>query len=256
VLFYVLSKILDLLVAPLTWSILLVALGLLWLRARPGRARAALVLAALVLLVFSVEPVSRRLFGRLENAVQDTFRPEPPYDVVIVLGGMVDPSAMRRSGQLELNESVDRIARAAQVLRAGQARHVLITGGIFLGGRAERSEAEWLAEWLREQGIAADRIALEGESRNTRENAILSAKILAERGWKRVLLVSSAWHARRAVGCFRAAGVEVDLLTVDHRAGRPPGASWLPRAAAFSDSTDALRELFGGVVYRVMGYAR
>lgn len=255
-LFYVLSKILDLLVAPLTWAVLLVALGMLWLRARPGRAKVALTLAVLVLLVFSVEPVSRRLFGRLENAVQDTFRPEPPYDVVIVLGGMVDPSAMRRSGQLELDQAVDRIARAAQVLRAGQAKNVLITGGIFLDGKAERSEADWLAEWLREQGIAADRIALEGESKNTRENALYSAKILSERGWKRVLLVSSAWHARRAVGCFRAVGVEVDLLTVDHRAGSPPRASWIPRAAAFSDSTDALRELFGGLVYRVVGYAR
>lgn len=255
-LFYALSKVLDLLIAPLTWAVLLVALGMFWLRARPGRAKAALALAVLVLLVFSIEPVSRRLFGVLENAVQDTFRPEPPYDVVIVLGGMVDPAAMRRSGQLELNDSVDRIVRAAQVLRAGQARNVLITGGIFVDGRAERSEADWLAEWLREQGIAADRIALEGESKNTRENALYSAKILAERGWTRVLLVSSAWHARRAVGCFRAAGVEVDLLTVDHRPGRPPGATWTPRAAAFSDSTDALRELFGGVVYRVMGYTR
>lgn len=256
VLFYVLSKVLDLLVAPLTWTILLVALGMFWLRARPGRAKAALVLALLVLLVFSVEPVSRRLYGRLENAVQDTFRPDPPYDAVIVLGGMVDPSAMRRSGQLELNESVDRITRAAQILRAGQARNVLLSGGIFFDGGPERSEADWLAEWLREQGIAADRIAVEGESKNTRENAVFSAKLLAERGWKRVLLVSSAWHARRAVGCFRAAGVEVDLLTVDHRAGKAASATWMPRAAAFSDSTDALRELFGGVVYRRMGYAR
>lgn len=254
--FYVLSKVLDLLAAPLTWAVLLVALGLFWLRARPRRAQIALGLAVLVLFVFSVEPVSRRLFAALESSVQDTFRPEPPYDAVIVLGGMLDASAMRRSGQLEFNESVERITRAAQVLRAGQARNVLLSGGIFLDGRAERSEADWLAEWLREQGIAADRIALEGESKNTRENAVLSARILAERGWRRVLLVSSAWHARRAVGCFRAVGVEVDLLSVDHRPGSPPGARWVPRASALSDSTDALRELLGWLVYRVLGYAR
>jgi uncharacterized SAM-binding protein YcdF (DUF218 family) len=256
VLFYVLSKVLDLLLAPLSWVLILVGLGLFWLRARPRRARISLALAVLVLLAFSAEPVSRRLYAWLENAVEDSFRPDPPYDVVIVLGGMVDPSAMRRTGQLELRESVDRISRAAQVLRAGQARNVLIAGGIYAYGRFERSEADWLAEWLREQGIAADRIVIEGESKNTRENAVHSAKLLAERGWTRVLLVSSAWHARRAVGCFRAAGVEPDLLTVDHRAGRPNAGTWFPRAEAFSASTDALRELFGVLVYRIMGYAK
>jgi len=256
VLFYVLSKFLDLLLSPLTWAILLVALSLLWLRARPGRAKLALVLAVLVLIAFSVEPVSRRLFSRLENAVQDTFRPDPPYDVVVVLGGTLDAPPTRRTGQIQFAETVERITRAFQVLRAGEARNVLLSGGMYLNSRAERSEADWLAEWLRDQGIAADRIAIEGASKNTRENAVFSQKILAERGWKRVLLVTSAWHAPRAVGCFRAVGVEVDLLTVDHRAGPTATVTWMPRAKALSDSTDALRELAGGVVYRVMGYAR
>jgi uncharacterized SAM-binding protein YcdF (DUF218 family) len=256
VLFYALSKVLDLLVAPLTWAVVLILLALLWMKPRPARARWALVFATLVLLAFSIEPVSRRLWASLERAAQDTFHPDPPYDVVVVLGGMVDPAAMRRTGQLELNDSVDRIVRAAQLLRAGQAKNVLITGGITFDGKAERSEADWLAEWLRGEGIAADRIALEGESRNTRENALFSAKILEQRGWKRVLLVTSAWHAPRALGCFRAAGVPADLLTVDHRGGDAATVTWLPRAKAFSDSTDALRELLGGLVYRIVGYSK
>jgi len=233
-----------------------VVLALAWLRQRPGRARGALVLAALVLLAFSIEPVSRRLWAALERSATDTFRPDPPYDVVIVLGGMVDPAATRRTGQLELTESADRIVRAAQLLRAGQARNVLLSGGLTFDGVAQRSEADWLAEWLRGEGIAADRIAVEGESRNTRENAVFSARILQQRGWRRALLVTSAWHAPRALGCFRAVGVDPDLLTVDHRGGEAELAAWLPRARAFSDSTYALRELVGGLVYRVMGYAK
>ena len=231
--FLVLSKVLDLLLAPLTWAVLLALLGLWWQQRSPGRAR-------------------------LESGAKDTYRPDVPYDVVVVLGGVVDFGAMRRSGQLELTDAVDRISQAAILLRTGKARVALLSGGIVFPRAGDPpSEAEVLAAWFREQGIEPDRLVLEGRSRNTRENATESAAIIAARGWKRVPLVTSAWHAPRALGCFRAAGLSPDLLAVDHRTGSPSGLlAWLPRAASLSASTDALRELFGGLVYRVMGYAK
>lgn len=254
--FLTLSKLLDLLAAPLTWAVVLGLLALLWQRQRPGRARLVLLLGLLQLTAFSVDPVSRWLFGRLERRAQDTFRPEPPYDVVVVLGGMVDGAATQRSGQLELNDAVDRISRAAVLVRTGQARQVLISGGLAFPLPGEIPEAELLAGWLRDQGIPADRIVVETRSRNTRENAVESAAVVAAHGWKRVLLVTSAWHAPRALGCFRAVGLTPDLLGVDHRAGKPVRLLWLPRAEALSRSTDALRELLGNLVYWLMGYTR
>jgi uncharacterized SAM-binding protein YcdF (DUF218 family) len=253
--FLLLSKTLDLLVAPLTWALILVLLGLFWTRQRPGRARACLVLALLVLLVFSLEGVSRRLYARLETHAVSTFHPEPPYDVAIVLGGMMEPSALV-TGQLELNQASERILAAADLLRTGQAKAVLVTGGSAFPRPGERPEAEILGQWLRAQGYAADRIFVETESRNTRENAVLSAPIVAAHGWKRLVLVTSAWHAPRAMGCFRAVGLHPDLLPVDHRAVTSPIFPWVPRASHLSDSTDALRELFGGVVYRIRGYSK
>jgi uncharacterized SAM-binding protein YcdF (DUF218 family) len=254
--FLILSKLLDLLVAPLSWAILLGLLALRWQRQKPGKARLALLLGLLQLTAFSVDPVARWLFGRLERRAQDTFQPEPPYDVVVVLGGMVDGAAMQRSGQLELNDAVDRISRAAILVRTGQARQVLISGGLAFPLPGEVPEAELLAGWLRDQGIPADRIVVEPRSRNTRENALESAALVAKHGWKRVLLVTSAWHAPRALGCFRAVGLAPDLLGVDHRSGRTVRMLWLPRAEALSTSTDALRELLGNVVYWLMGYTR
>jgi uncharacterized SAM-binding protein YcdF (DUF218 family) len=178
--------------------------------------------------------------------------------VVVVLGGVVDLGAMRRSGQLELNDAADRVSQAAILLRTGKARVALLSGGIVFPRAGDPPpEAEVLAAWFRDQGIEPDRLVLEDRSRNTHENATESAAIIAAHGWKRVLLVTSAWHAPRALGCFRAAGLSPDLLAVDHHAGGPSGPlAWLPRAAALSASTDALRELFGGLVYHLMGYAR
>ena len=254
--FLALSKVLDLFLAPLTWALLLSLLALLDLVRRPARSRLFLGLALIELVAFSLDPVARGLFARLEAGASNTFRPDPPYDVVVVLGGMVDLMAMRRSHEIELTEAVDRISRAAILLRTGQARTVLLSGGFIDPLPGEPSEATWLAGWLRDQGIPAEEIVVEERSRNTRENAVESAAVIAAHGWKRVLLLTSAWHAPRALGCFRAVGLTPDLLAVDHRSGSHEGGSWLPRAAALSASTDALREMAGELVYRAMGYAR
>ena len=98
-----------------------------------------------------------------------------------------------------------------------------------------------------------DRIVLERGSRNTRENAVESARIVRERGWKTLLLVTSAMHMPRAAASFRAAGLDVDLLPVDHRAGEQAG-NLLPRAEALERSTEALRELAGRAIYRAIRY--
>ncbi len=253
--FLVLSKVLDLLIAPLTWALVLALLALLWQRRRPGRARLLLSLALLDLVVFSLSPVANTLYLSLESRAPSTFHPDPPYDVVVVLGGIIDGAASQRSGEIELNEAADRISRAAILLRTGQARMALLSGGNVFPRPGVPPEAERLAEWMRDQGIEPDRLVTEDRSRNTHENAVESAAIIAARGWKRVLLITSAWHAPRALGCFHAVGLSPDLLPVDHRSSRVIGLGWLPRASALDASTEVLRELVGGLAYRVMGYA-
>ncbi len=252
--FLFLSKILDLLLAPLTWGMVFIVAGLALRR----RVRLSLGLAVLglgVLYVFSIEPVAGGLMRWVESGVKSTYRPEVEYDAVIVLGGGLDPDATEQSGRPEYNGAGDRILRGYELLREGHARNVLISGG-SLDPRPEAViEAEVLAKQLQRWGIEPERIYQEGRSRNTRENAVESEKIIRERGWEKLLLVTSAAHMPRAYGCFVAVGLEPDTLVADIRA--PPGKrrpSLLPRAYHLSASSDALRELAGRVVYRVRGW--
>ena len=80
-----------------------------------------------------------------------------------------------------------------------------------------------------------------------------SARIVRERGWTRLVLVTSAAHLPRALGCFHAVGLRPDAFPTDYRSsGRTR--SLAPRAGNLSESADALRELWGRVVYRALGY--
>ena len=253
--FLILSKVLDWLLAPLSWALLL----LLWAaltRGRPRRSLALGALAAAVLVVFSLEPVANRLDRLAERDAATTFRPEIVYDAVVVLGGLMETSATRASGELELDGHVERLLRAWELLRAGKARMVLLSGGNIDAQPGDVPEADRLAARLVAWGIPPAQIVAEGTSRNTRENAIESGRIAAARGWHTLLVVTSAVHMPRALGCFRAVGLEPDALPVDRRAGDGKGQSWLPRANALARSTDALRELSGRAVYRIVGYTR
>ena len=254
--FLVLSKLLDLLLAPLTWVLLLMLAGLV-LRRRTRLAVGLHGLALAVLYAFSIEPVADGLMRLTEAGAVSTYRPEVEYDAVIVLGGGLDPGATERAGRPEYNAAPERILRGDELLREGGARRMLISGG-SLDPRPEAViEANVLARQLQSWGISPERIVTEGRSRNTRENAVESEKLIRANGWKTLLLVTSAAHMPRAAGCFAAVGLRPDLLPGDGRTSVTPlkRMSWLPRASNLNQSTDALRELAGRVVYERRGWS-
>jgi uncharacterized SAM-binding protein YcdF (DUF218 family) len=253
--FVFLSKVLDWFLAPLSWALVLLALAALS-RARPRRTGALIACAALVLIGFSLDPVSNALNHAVERDARSTWRPEVIYDAVVVLGGMVDEGASRASGEVELDDHVERLLRGWELVRAGRARAVLLSGGLVSPRPGDVPEADRLAVKLVQWGLSPSQVIVEASSRNTRENAIESARIAAARGWHTLLVITSAAHLPRALGCFRAVGLEPDGLPVDHRAHGASHGGTLPRARSLVESSDAIRELAGRVVYRAMGYAR
>lgn len=251
--FLTLSKLLDALFSPLTWALLL-ALGAALSARRPRRAAGLATAAAAVLYLFSVKPVADGLMRRVEAPAVSTWRPDAVYDAAVVLSGEVDAAAARVTGRLELTAAADRLVAGYDLLRTGRARAALLSGGASFPQPDERSEAELVAETLAGWGIPSERLVVDSSSRNTHENALAAARIARERGWRSIVLVTSAFHVPRALGCFRQAGLSPDVLPVDRRAGDGKGRSWLPRAEALEESAQALREWAGRLVYWAVGY--
>lgn len=254
--FLALSNALGWLAAPLSWALVLAAIAVLLHGRRPRAARALGLAAAAIVVAFSLEPVANALQRACERGVRSTYRRDLVYDAVIVLSGQVDYGASRKSGETEFDAAADRVIRAMELMRAERARYVLLSGDTARPRKGDVPEADRLAAKLGQWGVPPDRILVDASSRNTRENAIQSARIAAARGLKRLLLVTSAMHVPRALGCFRAVGLDPDVLPVDHRATDGRGEPWLPRAASLSKSTFALHELVGRAVYWAAGYTR
>ena len=261
--FFALSKLLDVFLSPFTWGLGLLALAVPW-RGLPSSRRAfakpLFGLAGLgILLTFSTETVSNRITYALEHAVSSTVGHGVTYDAVILLGGVSDERVTAQSGAPALNDSVERLIATHRLLADGRARTAIVSGAPELEQFVDASEARVLAAQLRAWGIDERRVILEEKARNTYENAVYSKRVVEERGFRRVLIVTSAFHMRRAVECFEAVGLSVDTLAVDFRAhdpNGPGGSSWLPRALYLADSTRMIREFFGLYIYRLRGYAK
>ena len=250
--FFFLSKLLDLVLSPLTWVLVLLLFAVPWTRRRARRWRRgrALTLGALaLLLLFSIEPVANAILYSMEHDAPSTYRPDATYDVIVLLGGVTDEDVTDENGQPAYNENVERVLMTHRLLRDGKARFVIASGG--------SGEGALLAEQIRDWGIEPERIVVEGDARNTREIAVYSAAIVKQRGWKKVLLVTSAFHMKRALGCFVAAGLHPDTRSTDfHEYSSRYSLSWQPRANHLSGSTGALREYVGRMVYELRGYTR
>jgi uncharacterized SAM-binding protein YcdF (DUF218 family) len=253
--FFILSKILDILLTPLAWGLGLIAFGL---ATRPGkRTRFLPWLGVLVLLFFSLEPVSNRLWRALEAPATKTFRADASYDVVILLGGVTDDRVEATWGQRAYNQNNERLLETFDLLRAGNAHYAIISGGTTSEVPGDRIEARVLRDQLVSWGVDPARVVVEDKARNTHENAVLSGAILRAKGWQKVLIVTSAFHMARAYGCFQAEGLSVDTLPVDFRsyaAGYP--AEILPRAEYLEESTAALREWAGRGIYKLRGFSK
>ena len=256
--FYVLSKIFDIFLSPLSWAIVLSLFGLRRTRVRKRSSRWPILCASFLLYAFSIEPVANALVASLETPDTKTARDEVTYDAVVLLGGVVDDRATWTHHEPAYNDNVERLLATYDLLRNGHAKVAVISGGAPDAKRAEVVEARVLAKQLVDWGIPKERVVVEDKARNTRENAVEVQRVARRFGWSKIVVVTSAMHMPRALDCFRAVSLDVDAFPVDYRSfdARRFPVNWLPRATFLAESEVAIREMAGRAIYRVQGYGR
>jgi uncharacterized SAM-binding protein YcdF (DUF218 family) len=121
-----------------------------------------------------------------------------PADVIVVLG---HPALADGTAGPDLREEV---ALAVDLHAAGLAPAVLFTGGAVHNAFVE---AQVMAELARQRGMPASAILVDDQARDTVENAHNCRRIMQRRGWRRTIVVTTPYHARRARAIFRQAGI-------------------------------------------------
>ena len=244
-LMFVLKKIVAAFALPPGLFVLALAGLAIYLRKRCRPAAIACTALAALIWAGSTEVFSDALLKPLESAYKTPARPEG--DVIILLCGGFRGGWRPFSASERLAPGTLERAAAAYKLQKETGLPVVISGGAPFSAEPE---AEATAAYLRELGLPADKIVIEDKSRDTSENAEFTVRICREKGYKKIILVTSAFHMPRAALLFREAGAgELLPFPVARRTAGPNFINdWLPGSSF--DARQALNEYAGLLYYR------
>ncbi len=172
------------------------------------------ILLAILMYLLFIEPIQDFFIRELEEGLTLNARPEG--DVIVVLGGGIYENSPDIDGNSVPSDEA--LARIVMTYRLYKRLNILI---ITTGGKltdADVTEAEILKRFLLEFGVPPDMIITENYSRTTKENARYVTKILKEKGLKRPILVTSAYHMKRAINNFKIYGFNVTPAPCSFRA--------------------------------------
>ena len=183
------------------------------------------------LFIGTFTPIGIALKAPLEYRFAFEFAPPDPPDGIIILGG---------GGREEL--------AVVAVLSHDYPKAQLIFTGF--GVTLEDLTASRIFAQL---DIDPTRIHVV-PSRTTSEDAFYAAALLKPKPSERWVLVTTASHMPRAVGCFRAAGFQVEPYSVGFTINPSyPLSGFAPGSEALRQLDIAAKEWIGLIAYRLMG---
>ena len=253
--FFILSKTAAFFLLPSNLLIVFGLIGVVLLATRFRRAGLRLAISSVVILaLLGFSPLG----GLLTYALESRFPPWDPSrgapDGIVVLGGAIASSVSRDNGDPVLNADAGRITAIGKLARAyPNARIVYSNGDPSLFG-ASVPDGGMLYQLLDSFGVPRERVVLETKSRNTFENALFSKEMMKPKPGERWLVVMSAQHMPRAIGCFRQAGFAVEGYPVAWRTQqRPNFKPGGPFGAGLYNLDNAAHEWLGLLAYWLTG---
>lgn len=243
--FFVLSKLLLIFIFPLTWILTLLIIAIITKNQKLKRR--LLILSAALLLFFST-PFFLDQFAKLWDIPAVPLKNTEPYSCAIVLGGF---SGEDGNGNGFFNDKADRFIQALKLFTTGTVSHILVSSGNGTLLHDKFAEADWVKTQLQQFKIPDSAVLIENRSRNTIENAAFSKSILkANHLQPQYILVTSAFHMRRALGICKKTGLDVIPYPCNYLAGQRNTApdSFVPDSETFFKWTLYIKEVVGVIV--------
>ena len=258
--FYFLSKVLFYVFMPLSLVVIAICFSIFSKNQRLKKR--CLWISLGLIMIFGNGFLANEAMIQWEMPPLDPISITQPFDVGIILtGGMI---LNKESTQHEIfaDKTADRFIQPLRLYKAGKLKKILISGGntdLAIIRKDVTNETLKVAQLLEELGVRKEDILVETKARNTRENALYSMEILNRNPQlgNRYALFTSAFHLRRAVGCFEKVGMKITPYgTAYYAKARSLTINniILPREENMDISYHFVHEIMGYMVYKIMGY--
>lgn len=252
--FFILSKTLSYLAMPFTVICVLLALSVIL---KPAKWRKRCFWSGFGMLLFFSN-------GFISNAVMHwweiptvAYKDMRPHQLGIVLTGSTLPF-LKPEDRVYFQRGADRVTHTVQLYSLGLIKKILISGGSGMLLHEEEPEANKFRKAMILMGVAPEDIYIENETRNTYESAVAVKPMLDSLHYeaKDCLLITSAFHMRRSLACYRKAGVELEPFSTDFYAHPSMWAfeNIFPQLDAILIWNKLAKEWVGMMAYKLAGY--
>jgi uncharacterized SAM-binding protein YcdF (DUF218 family) len=162
------------------------------------------------------------------------------------------------NGSLNFGEATDRLTEGLILYRTGRIKTIIISGGS--GRLIDDTRESVLAKafLINNCGVPDSVVYIDTVSRNTYENAVESKKLMHAEGLKSAIIITSAWHMRRAEGCFKKLGMDVDIHPTDGLYNIQKFYLTdliVPDTRNIVKWENLMHEIVGVIVYKLYGYS-
>ena len=209
------------------------------------------------LLVFSNGIFSAGLWRILENPWQrlDVNSTNPAYGIVVLSGGRKIPFGNTKVIEWE---DPDRFLAGVELYKSGKANKLIFTGGVNPYSSDLPPEGDIYLKEAIAIGIPKNDLLTTSPVFNTVQEAKAIRKLLDKipLKQKRIILVTSAYHMKRAKKLFETEGIHVQPFPVDFKGQKSlklilnNPLSWFPSAEGLQRTSVAFREMIGQIVYK------
>ena len=253
--FFFFSKILHFLVSPVTWIAGLFLFAVL--SKNEIRKKRSLITGTILFFFFSSAFVFDEVMRAWEIPAVPYSELDSSYEAAIVLSGMI--SKDDQLDRLQFHRGADRLLQCVELYKKGIVKKIIVTGGSGDLNYPDHKESYYSQRFLRTLGIPDSVVIIEPESKNTYENALFTTPILEKNfpSGTKFLLITSAYHMRRGMACFKNEGINVQAYSADRYSGpRKFGFQhiFMPDADIFWQWDVLFHEMIGYVVYKGKGY--
>ena len=252
--FFVLSKTLSFFALPLTLVFTFFILFVL-VKKQPWKKRFFWIGFSLFIF-FSNDFISNEIMRAWEVDTKP-FVETQAHEVGIVLTGTTQ-SDIQPDDRVYFQRGADRVTHTIQLYKLGLIKKILVSGG---SGRLldnDEPEADKYQKVMIMAGVNEADLIIENKTRNTYESAVAVKQMIDSLHIKAedCLLITSAFHMRRSMACYRKAGLEVEPFTTDFYGvpDKPFIAIFFPSVQALIIWEKLFKEWTGLIAYKIAGY--
>ena len=206
------------------------------------------------ILIISIFPIGNLGIYYLEREFHTQIAYPDKIDGILILSGATNPYLSNEYNSIEINASAERLIESVFLIRKHQKAKIIFSGGSGYLNFNKLTHAKLAKKFFEKMNVDNGQIIYENKSRNTYENILFSKKIAMPKKNESWLLVTSAFHMKRAILIAKKQNWELIPYAVDFN--QPKKISLRPSINMFSNLSTfqmSFHEWLGLFSYYILG---